>query len=464
MAMNAGRARKLAERIVQIVAEMLERRVKDPRLGFVTVTEARLTGDLREATVYYTVYGTAEEQADTAAALASATGLIRSEVGRQTGLRHTPSLTFVARHPARGRPAHGGPGGPGPRRGRRARRRPGGSAAGRRPRPLPPGRPVPPPVTAMRSPAGPGGPGARGSRRGARPGPVTAASGLVIVDKPAGLTSHDVVARIRRLAGTRRVGHAGTLDPMATGVLVVGVEKATRLLGHLALTEKEYLATIRLGQATDTGDAEGTVVSRRRRRCADAGRGAARPRPRSPGRSSRSRPPSAPSRWAAGGPTSWPARGGPRRWPARAVTVHEFTISDPRPAGRGLLDVTAAVRCSSGTYVRALARDLGESLGVGGHLTMLRRTRVGPYDLEPGERARRARGRAAGDPAGGGGGGRLPGQAADGGRGGSLSHGASLSPAGAGPGPVAALAPDGTLVALVEERDGRARPLAVFVP
>ena len=90
---------------------------------------------------------------------------------------------------------------------------------------------------------------------------MTAASGLVIVDKPAGLTSHDVVARIRRLAGTRRVGHAGTLDPMATGVLVVGVEKATRLLGHLALTEKEYLATIRLGQATDTGDAEGTVVS-----------------------------------------------------------------------------------------------------------------------------------------------------------------------------------------------------------
>ena len=95
MAMNAERARKLADRIVQIVAEMLERRVKDPRLGFVTVTEARLTGDLREATVYYTVYGTAEEQADTAAALASATGLIRTEVGRQTGLRHTPSLTFV---------------------------------------------------------------------------------------------------------------------------------------------------------------------------------------------------------------------------------------------------------------------------------------------------------------------------------------------------------------------------------
>jgi ribosome-binding factor A len=92
---DEARARKLADRIARIVADMLERRVKDPRLGFVTVTEARLTGDLRDATVYYTVYGTGEEQAGTAAALASATGLIRSEVGRQTGLRHTPSLTFV---------------------------------------------------------------------------------------------------------------------------------------------------------------------------------------------------------------------------------------------------------------------------------------------------------------------------------------------------------------------------------
>jgi ribosome-binding factor A len=92
---DAGRANKLADRIAQIVAEMLERRVKDPRLGFVTVTDAKLTGDLREATVFYTVYGSADEQAGTAAALKSATGLIRSEVGRQTGLRHTPSLSFV---------------------------------------------------------------------------------------------------------------------------------------------------------------------------------------------------------------------------------------------------------------------------------------------------------------------------------------------------------------------------------
>src|SRR6202035_2245111 len=94
--MDAARARKLSDRIARIVAEMLERRVKDPRLGFVTVTAARLTNDLREATVFYTVYGSAQERADTAAALASATGVIRSEVGHQTGLKHTPSLTFVA--------------------------------------------------------------------------------------------------------------------------------------------------------------------------------------------------------------------------------------------------------------------------------------------------------------------------------------------------------------------------------
>src|ERR1700730_8311226 len=94
--MDAARARKLADQISQIVAEMLERRIKDPRLGFVTVTEARLTNDLREATVFYTVYGSDQERADTAAALQSATGIIRSEVGRQLGLRHTPSLEFVA--------------------------------------------------------------------------------------------------------------------------------------------------------------------------------------------------------------------------------------------------------------------------------------------------------------------------------------------------------------------------------
>ena len=292
---------------------------------------------------------------------------------------------------------------------------------------------------------------------------MTAASGLVIVDKPAGLTSHDVVARIRRLAGTRRVGHAGTLDPMATGVLVIGVEKATRLLGHLALTEKEYLATIRLGQATDTGDAEGTVIPG-----APAGElTLARVRAAAASLTGEiQQVPPAVSAIKVGGRRAYQLarEGRAPALPARAVTVHEFTISDPRPAGEGLLDVTAAVCCSSGTYVRALARDLGESLGVGGHLTMLRRTRVGPYGLSQASGLDElaaglrviplAEAAAAAFPVR-----PLTGPEAD-----SLSHGASLSAAGAGPGPVAALAPDGTLVALVEERDGRARPLAVFVP
>ena len=159
---------------------------------------------------------------------------------------------------------------------------------------------------------------------------MTAASGLVIVDKPSGLTSHDVVARIRRLAGTRRVGHAGTLDPMATGVLVIGVEKATRLLGHLALTEKEYLATIRLGQATDTGDAEGTVVSAAP--AADLTLAAVQAAAAALTGEIRQIPPAVSAIKVGGRRAYQLAREGKAPdLPARAVTVHEFTISDPRP-------------------------------------------------------------------------------------------------------------------------------------
>ena len=293
---------------------------------------------------------------------------------------------------------------------------------------------------------------------------MTAASGLVVVDKPSGWTSHDVVARIRRLAGTRRVGHAGTLDPMATGVLVVGIEKATRLLGHLTLTEKEYLATIRLGQATDTGDADGTVVSASPAGALTLARVRAAAAPLTG--EIQQVPPAVSAVKVRGRRAYQLAREGKAPvLDARAVTVHEFTISDPRPAGADgcLLDVTAVVRCSSGTYVRALARDLGESLGVGGHLTMLRRTRVGPYRLSDARTMDElaadlrvmplAHAAAAAFPV------RSLTEAETRG----LSHGASLNAAGSA-GPVAALAPDGTLVALVEERDGQSRPLAVFVP
>ncbi|HMD24878.1 MAG TPA: tRNA pseudouridine(55) synthase TruB, partial [Streptosporangiaceae bacterium] len=197
-------------------------------------------------------------------------------------------------------------------------------------------------------------------------------------------------ARIRRLAGTRRVGHAGTLDPMATGVLVVGVEKATRLLGHLTLTEKEYQATIRLGQATDTGDAEGAVLT------SDTGLTPGTPA-QPAARLTRAQveaaaaaltgeiqqvPPAVSAIKVAGRRAYQLAReGAPPVLPPRPVTVWSFTIQALRPAPGDLLDVDVEVRCSSGTYIRALARDLGAALGTGGHLTALRRTAVGPYDL-----------------------------------------------------------------------------------
>ncbi|WP_086710195.1 tRNA pseudouridine(55) synthase TruB, partial [Streptomyces antimycoticus] len=212
-----------------------------------------------------------------------------------------------------------------------------------------------------------------------------APDGLVIVDKPAGFTSHDVVAKMRRFAGTRRVGHAGTLDPMATGVLVVGVEKATRLLGHLALTEKEYRATIRLGQATVTDDAEGEITASDGAAGVDPGAVEAGIEELT---GDIQQVPSKVSAIKIDGKRSYArAREGEEfSIPARPVTVSSFVLHDRREAkaenGTTVLDLDVTVVCSSGTYIRALARDLGAGLGVGGHLTALRRTRVGPYGLE----------------------------------------------------------------------------------
>jgi tRNA pseudouridine55 synthase len=203
--------------------------------------------------------------------------------------------------------------------------------------------------------------------------------GLVIVDKPAGWTSHDVVARTRRLAGTKKVGHAGTLDPMATGVLVLGVGRATRLLGHLQLADKEYDATIRLGESTVTDDAEGDVVA-----TADAShltsdeiRAAMEPLT-----GEIEQVPTAVSAIKVGGKRSY-ARvraGEDVQLQARPVSVSVFEVRDMRHTGK-VVDVDVHVACSTGTYVRALARDLGAALGVGGHLTALRRTRVGGFTL-----------------------------------------------------------------------------------
>jgi tRNA pseudouridine55 synthase len=283
----------------------------------------------------------------------------------------------------------------------------------------------------------------------------------VIVDKPAGLTSHDVVARMRRIAGTRKVGHAGTLDPMATGVLVIGVGKATRLLTHLVLADKAYTATIRLGQATVTDDAEGEVTSTGSAAAiTDDGVRAAM----APLRGAIEQVPSAVSAIKIDGQRSYKrVRGGETvDLPARPVTVARFAAVAMRRAG-DLLDVDVEVECSSGTYVRALARDLGAALGTGGHLTALRRTRVGPFDLD---RARTLDELAAlADPVA------LPLAAAvrtalpvrelDDAEARALSYGKPVAAAGID-GVYGALAGDGTAVALLRDDGPQARPVIVF--
>jgi tRNA pseudouridine55 synthase len=287
-------------------------------------------------------------------------------------------------------------------------------------------------------------------------------AGLVVVDKPAGWTSHDVVARMRGLAQTRRVGHAGTLDPMATGVLVLGVGPGTRLLHHLVLTDKSYTATIRLGQATDTDDAEGAVISTMSAAALheDAVRAALEPLT-----GDILQVPSAVSAIKVAGKRAYQrVRAGEQvELAARPVTVSRFVgTSFARPTA-DLLDIDVEVDCSSGTYVRALARDLGAALGVGGHLTALRRTEVGPFTIDLArtldelaglddpvtlpltDAVRRA----------------MPVREIDEAEARELSYGRPLTACGI-PGVHGALAPDGSVAALLREQDGRSRPVLVF--
>ena len=215
-----------------------------------------------------------------------------------------------------------------------------------------------------------------------------ATSGILLVDKPGGMTSHDVVARTRRAFGTRKVGHAGTLDPMATGLLVIGLEAATRLLTFVVGADKTYRATIRLGQSTGTDDADGdiTAVADPERVAAlsveeiDAGVSALT--------GAISQVPSAVSAIKVDGRRAYDrVRAGEEVvLAAREVVVSRFDVLADRPgpatgSGAGTRDLDVIVDCSSGTYIRALARDLGAALGVGAHLTALRRTRVGPFDV-----------------------------------------------------------------------------------
>jgi tRNA pseudouridine55 synthase len=201
-------------------------------------------------------------------------------------------------------------------------------------------------------------------------------SGILLVDKPGGITSHDVVSRVRKLAGTRKVGHAGTLDPMATGLLILGIDASTRLLTYLVGLDKEYFATIRLGFSTTTDDAEGDPLGD----AVDASGVtpeaiAAAILPLS---GAISQVPSSVSAIKVDGRRSYDRvrAGEDFALAARAVTVSAFEVLAARS---GELDVR--IECSSGTYIRALARDLGAALGVGAHLTALRRTRVGPFSV-----------------------------------------------------------------------------------
>ncbi len=300
----------------------------------------------------------------------------------------------------------------------------------------------------------------------ARKGPA-GPGGLIVVDKPAGMTSHDVVGKVRRIAGTRRVGHAGTLDPMATGVLVLGVERATKLMNHLILTDKSYLATIRLGIATSTDDAEGTVL-------AEASAAGLDPAAIAAAMTSLTgdilqRPASVSAIKVDGERAYARVRSGEAvRLAARPVTVGRFELLVPPrlAAERGdLLDLDVAVDCTSGTYVRALARDLGELLGVGGHLTALRRTRVGPFGLDqaltldhlaqladpivlPLPAAIEAS---------------MPVRRLTAAEAGELGYGRTIAPAGI-EGTYGGIAETGEAVALLAESAGRARPVLGFTP
>ena len=292
-------------------------------------------------------------------------------------------------------------------------------------------------------------------------------SGILLIDKPAGITSHDVVARTRKLAGTRKVGHAGTLDPMATGLLVLGINNSTRLLTYLVGLDKEYFATIRLGSATNTDDAEGEPI-----KIADPARVEALTETEvsaaiAPLRGAISQVPSSVSAIRVEGKRAYTLvrEGETVELAARSVTVSELEVLDSR-RGAGFYDLDVRVRCSSGTYIRAIARDLGTTLAVGGHLTALRRSMIGPFriadaaELECLDVAAALLSPAAIATA-------LfpiftldPDQAVD------LGHGKRLvaeRPEGP-PGPVAAIAPDGRLVGLLEFTGGVGKPIVNFAP
>ena len=292
-------------------------------------------------------------------------------------------------------------------------------------------------------------------------------SGILLIDKPAGITSHDVVACTRKRAGTRKVGHAGTLDPMATGLLVLGINNSTRLLTSLVGLDKEYFATIRLGSATNTDDADGEPIEVAEPGRVDALTAAGVSAALVPLTGAIRQVPSSVSAIRVDGKRAYTlAREGEIvELAARSVTVSALEVLGLRREAH-FYDLDVRVRCSSGTYIRAIARDLGAALGVGGHLTALRRSMIGPFsvadaaDLESLDVAAALIAPAAIAAA------LFPVFALDAEQAVDLGHGKRLvaeRPAGR-PGPVAAIAPDGRLVGLLEFTAGIGKPIVNFAP
>jgi tRNA pseudouridine55 synthase len=276
-----------------------------------------------------------------------------------------------------------------------------------------------------------------------------AAEGLLLVDKPSGMTSHDAVDVVRRSLGTRKVGHAGTLDPMATGLLVLGVGRATRLLRYLGELPKTYAATGRLGEETDTLDAEGEIVrtapvdvslAEVERACASL-----------VGESMQTPP--AYSAVKVGGRKLYEAarKGEVLKAPARPIRVDAFDVTafDGR-------DLEARITCSGGTYVRVLVADVGRTLGCGAHLVRLRRTAIGSFRVEdarpPGEATPEPLERAVEH---------LPSIRVDAEEARAVAHGRILAPAGI-EGPYAVYGPDNALKGIYRDDGAKARPEVVL--
>ncbi|HEY1330427.1 MAG TPA: tRNA pseudouridine(55) synthase TruB [Actinomycetota bacterium] len=292
------------------------------------------------------------------------------------------------------------------------------------------------------------------SARGDRPGAASSAemAGLLLIDKPGGMTSHDAVDRVRRSLGIRKVGHAGTLDPMATGLLLMGVGRATRLLRFLGDLHKVYRGTGLLGEETDTLDAEGTVVRRAPTTGVDEAslRGAI-----AEFVGDVEQVPPAYSAVKVGGERLYRAarKGRAVEAPTRTVRVDRFDLTAMRAP-----EFDFVVECSGGTYVRALVADVGGRLGCGAHLTRLRRTAIGPFDVTTARAPD-----APGDP--------LPMEAAVGhlpaveviaDEAEAASHGRPLGPAGLA-GPYRVTAPDGSLIGIYRDDIAKAIPEVILV-